>query len=431
ESGFVMEGTAEVGRLHTTTAYLNVRSAPPLFWRPRCDPSEPWQVCIASIVLQSAHPTNSQSASYSRRRRSLPSYHTCLSFLRQYVKLSVTGPTFNFAGFFSGDAEPAVGWLRRFDHELQGYQGPDGKVPPSKFISSLALLLRDTAADWAENHPDISVIIDSPAPTEGDVASIRSLLQERFAAKSVDIDLVQKADESIANYYKRTMNLMQRIGAKDRPATGSYSLMETAVLDSVVRAFVKGTPRCRGQTDFSLRSIYLLAEEARRTKAEVSKLISEESKDRELGLLRSLIQGMPTTIQSLPTVQVEALRAAFPSGEMPEWVRRLQATQGNPNVPSTPLPRQETWTDRRQDTRPDNRPPPSQNNRRLLGQTTGNRGYQRPQPQDLPDKSKSKNEYINGTLIWSISKDGLLCVKCGELGHIGKQCANLPLLAWE
>ena len=90
---------------------------------------------------------------------------------------------------------------------------------------------------------------------------------------------------------------------------------------------------------------------------------------------------------------------------------------------------------------PDTPPPPSralaQNpNRANAGRNpnpyTGGRlrNYQ-PAPKDMPDRSTSKNPWINGTLFWSQTKDGLLCVKCGNKGHISQICKGSPLPEWK
>ena len=45
------------------------------------------------------------------------------------------------------------------------------------------------------------------------------------------------------SYYKRTSTLLTRIGARDRPSTGSsvgLIILEVGMLDIVMRAFVKG-----------------------------------------------------------------------------------------------------------------------------------------------------------------------------------------------
>lgn len=51
------------------------------------------------------------------------------------------------------------------------------------------------------------------------------------------------------------------------------------------------------------------------------------------------------------------------------------------------------------------------------------------QPKDLPDKSLSKNQYINGRLVWGLG-EGALCVKCGK-DHAGPNNFGPVLPAWE
>ncbi|KAL8795801.1 MAG: hypothetical protein Q9182_007484 [Xanthomendoza sp. 2 TL-2023] len=349
-----------------------------------------------------------------------------------------TGPVFSFAGFYNGADEPAVRWLRRFEHELSGYANEQGEIPPKKYISSLALLLRGNAADWAENHPEASRVFNLISPEKSDVTNIRNQLQERFPAKSTDTvavpfnvelsDLHQKTDDSIQSYYNGTLNLMQRIGAKDHPIDGSYSPLEATVLDNVVRTFVKGLAdtdvrrdayKGLGRHDYSLKGVYIAAEEARRTKAEVSKLLEEESKEKELNILRSMVRGLPPT-------QVEALKTAYaanPEG-MASWICDLHTIPRTSCAP--PVQDRNLYVPPLQDPLP-----ADQSNRPPLAPTTGNRGYPKPYSKPLPDRSESKNPFINGTLEWRIDRDGVLCVKCGELDHTGRQCPNSPLPSWE
>ena len=49
----------------------------------------------------------------------------------------------------------------------------------------------------------------------------------------------------------------------------------------------------------------------------------------------------------------------------------------------------------------------------------------------MPEKSESKNPFINGSKVWVIDKDGRLCIRCGYVGHIGKECKDEPLPSWE
>ena len=53
-----------------------------------------------------------------------------------------------------------------------------------------------------------------------------------------------------------------------------------------------------------------------------------------------------------------------------------------------------------------------------------------PTPREMPDRTTSKNPYINGTTSWSYKEDGQLCVMCGTKGHIAPACDTAPLPAW-
>ena len=54
-----------------------------------------------------------------------------------------------------------------------------------------------------------------------------------------------------------------------------------------------------------------------------------------------------------------------------------------------------------------------------------------PTPRTLPERTTSKNPFINGSKPWTIEKEGRLCIKCGNLGHLPKECNDEILPAWE
>lgn len=95
--------------------------------------------------------------------------------------------------------------------------------------------------------------------------------------------------------------MMHRVGAKDRALSGATPItpLESAMLDIIMRAFLKGLsdPDVRREAirglafiDKSLRGVYVLAEESRLIKLEVSKLVAEDFKSQELEMLRSVVQ---------------------------------------------------------------------------------------------------------------------------------------------
>ncbi len=60
-----------------------------------------------------------------------------------------------------------------------------------------------------------------------------------------------------------------------------------------------------------------------------------------------------------------------------------------------------------------------------------NQSQFRSEPKDMPDRSSSKNPYINDTKDYNRSRKGILCVKCGYVGHTSKECTGDVLPAWQ
>ena len=226
--------------------------------------------------------------------------------------LSLFRADFKFCGFFSGKDISAAKWLKKLDWELEGYAA-NGIIPPHRYIQALDLLLTEDAAAWAESHLQAISILASPNPTTESVKNFKNLLTERFPAKSsevltisfdTELSELKQHDESLSAYYKRLLAIMQRVGARDRPTQISesspmLSMLEEAMLESVMKAFLRGlanldirheATRAVAGPDRSLRGAYTLAEEARRTKAEIQKLNDEEYKTKENKLLRSILR---------------------------------------------------------------------------------------------------------------------------------------------
>ena len=237
------------------------------------------------------------------------------------------GPSFAFCGTFSGnDSISAVRWLRKFEHEIVGYR-VNGTVPPDKYLSSVDMLLMDDAAEWAESYPEAIRLLKDPNPTQESVNTFKALLCDRFPAKVVEVvtvpidvelsGLKQRTDESLASYYKRVTGLMQRAGARDRaapPGNLPLSPLESTFLDIILRAFIKGiidpevrkeATRGMASVDRSLKTIYQLAEEARRTNWEIQKLYKEELRDHELAFYKNLAQ------KSMPMHKIEAMLTSY------------------------------------------------------------------------------------------------------------------------
>ena len=352
-----------------------------------------------------------------------------------------TGPTFAICGTFSGTTGiSASRWLIKFNHEMKGYRAEDGSIAPDTYLESLNMLLTDDAADWAESHPDAVRLLAEPDPSQATVDSFKTLFCERFPTKAVEItpipfdvelaDLRQKPEEPLVAYYKRTTGLMQRVGLKDRQVATTLPTLtsvESAMLDTVMRAFIRGlinpeirmeATRAMASGDRSLRMIYNLAEEARRTNVELQKLHDEEAQSDELQFYKSLVQ------KNLPSHQVASLIASYQASRtfrgQPQPQHRPWSFHVDPsNQMSAEKPRfQENKPQefRQEPYQPAEafRPLSQSSSRGNAGRggfVGSNRRQHQPTPKELPDRSTSKNPYINGASIWSFKRDGQLCVK--------------------
>ena len=70
--------------------------------------------------------------------------------------------------------------------------------------------------------------------------------------------------------------------------------------------------------------------------------------------------------------------------------------------------------------------------KRQQGPSASNQGRYTNQNNQRPvDVSKSNNPYINGSLIYIPSRNGVLYVDCGEIGHVKKFCTNTKLSFWK
>ena len=201
----------------------------------------------------------------------------------------------------------AARWIKSFEHELSDFRDENGMIPPSTYLRYLDLLLLGEAAEWVESNPEAVRLMATQDPTQATVSQFISLLQERFPSKAVESapisfdlevsELRQKQDESVMSYYSRTLNLMQKYGAKDRSATVILSLAESSLLDRFLRVWIKGLidPSIKrkaaegmGDPNRSLKAVYGLAEQARLINAEVQRLFEEESKEDELSFYKGL-----------------------------------------------------------------------------------------------------------------------------------------------
>ena len=236
------------------------------------------------------------------------------------------GPTFAFCGTFSGQGDSAYKWVRKFEHEMSEYK-MDGRIPPDKFMKSIDLLLTGEAGEWSECHPKAIRLLKDPTPTPQTVADFKALLYERFPFKALELasvsidtelqELKQRAEESLAAYYKRTIGIMQRMRVSDRSTvleSTPLSPLKAIMLDKVFRSFVEGIKdvrvrreASRGMTtsDRSLKMIYQATEEARRNNVQLQKQYEKKLRKYELKFLRDF------ALKNLPKQKIDVMFTSF------------------------------------------------------------------------------------------------------------------------
>ena len=219
--------------------------------------------------------------------------------------------------------------IKSFEHDHSVSRDEQGLIPPATYLRYIDLLLLGEAAEWVESNPEAVRLMATPDPTQATVSQFVSLLQERFPSKAVESspvsfdlevsELRQKQDESLMAYYSRTLNLMQKYGAKDRSATVVLSLAESSLLHTFLRVWIKGLsdPSIKrkaaegmGDPSRSMRAVYGLAEQARITDAEVRRLCEEESKEDELSFYRGLAE------KNMTSQQLSSMRATYHASRM-------------------------------------------------------------------------------------------------------------------
>ena len=355
-------------------------------------------------------------------------------------------PAFTFCGHFSGTGLSAARWLAKLDYELETYE-VNGVIPSKKYLKFANLLLTDEAVEWAESNSNVIIILFNSASDQGAVDRFKALLQDRFPAKSGELitstfeselkELQQRADETLAAYYKKVVTLMSRFNARDRPSSTSVlaillTLMKSAVLKMVMKAFVRDlidediqlrATEDLATSDRSLRGVYALAETARKIKMKLKKMADEREKLRELQFYKSLVQ------KNMSRTQIEALLTTYDKKPAPaSWTFE---SQGHIYEDDQTSPRKSVV------------PHPSASHPQVLkqiqpasrrldeGSFRNSRGPFQPTLKELPDRTSSKNAYINGFILYNYNKHGVLCVKCGEIGHTSRDCSGSVLPAWE
>ena len=232
-------------------------------------------------------------------------------------------PDFKMCGKFSGEqGSSAEKWLRKFEYDMHGLRDIEGNISPSDYLTSIEILLADQAEILAESTPQVpEILYKAPDATRDDVTTLQLLFRLQYPGRApestnlnVDAEiskLSQQASENLGTYYKRASSLLIQAGSRDRETPlmivrvalkGNFTPLspsENTVLDSVIRAFIRGisdttvradTLRGLVMTQRSLRGAYTIAEESKKLKEELALMEKLEHEQDELEFLRRVVK---------------------------------------------------------------------------------------------------------------------------------------------
>jgi hypothetical protein len=168
----------------------------------------------------------------------------------------------------------------------------DGQISLKTYFKALNLFLIDKAVIWAESTVDIAIMLSNVAPTQVTVDQFRNAFTQKYPSQVINVapisfdaemsDLKQALIKSFLAYYKRVLALINQVGVKDRPRSiifqASLTSLKSVMLDTIIRSFIRGIidedVKCQAfkgmrSPERSLLEIYIITEEARRTKIEL------------------------------------------------------------------------------------------------------------------------------------------------------------------
>lgn len=240
---------------------------------------------------------------------------------------------------------------------------------------------------------------------------------------------------------------MLRYGVKDRSVARNLFILESAILDVIMKTFVrsllndevrKKTIRGLFTAERFLRGLCSLAKNADKFKKEFQKLMKEENKTRELKFYKDMMQ------RFMPQDKIEAMLINYWAKSIfIDWMQSNLFDENSHQLkykrPQTIL--QSTFVKSmflRSSTNIENLLPIAfiqfkavfYSPQPCWNRVTNKNSFYKSPFKDLSALFTSKNLYINEIKVWT-SGTGALCVKYDETRHVTKDCHGPILSAWE
>lgn len=354
-------------------------------------------------------------------------------------------------------------WLKNLEAIVKGNRAV---LDYAKFVEVFDMKLTGPASDWANVTPEVFKVIDKDTITEQDVIQLKQAFLFQFKTirpepiKATDElrDLFQEPAERVEMYYRRANRILCRMipgkDFEDGAVIEALTSPEKIIMQQVVDKFM--TALRDNLIEFQVWK------ESPTNLRDASKLaLKEESYGRFWEK-----KNEDTARRGYAPVYVEAPLSPPLSSPTPSTPKRPET--GNPvtgSVTGSPAksptsPTTSTVSENKQET-----PPPRQlydsgrggrqwggrggfgwqgyysgnggssgsgtsGNSGSSGNNGGNAGAVT-RPVYKPDGAMSLNHFITGEKKYDSKRDGPLCVECGVLGHVPRNCPGPPLATWE
>ncbi|OQO11727.1 hypothetical protein B0A48_03454 [Cryoendolithus antarcticus] len=351
--------------------------------------------------------------------------------------------------FIGAPHQDAKRWWARLVANLQR----DGVTEPRAKLDQFNSFLGDKPAEWAEDDHLVKRLLDeeNDEVREADVKTVKDAFiadwgkKPRAAPNAIpEIQtLKQKSDETLRQYYNRAMNLLRSAGGDDNTATASQasksilSLATTAykrgIFDEELRLRVMRMAEPDDGNVRTLQNTYEKAESMERLIRDEHAMIGESRKEKELEVLKAYVMDRSMNRQpSAAIMEQVALITGVPFARQEvagpsQHHQSFQMTGATEPMTFGPQKPTVTFADRARVYPAAPAPAPQQGgdatsmDPRSVAASIVRAHY------PAFDPVQSANGYVNGTVIYRYRPDTPLCVKCGNLGHMSRDCNQREL----
>ncbi|RKF81682.1 hypothetical protein GcC1_023047 [Golovinomyces cichoracearum] len=207
-------------------------------------------------------------------------------------------------------------------------------------------------------------------------------------------------------YHERAQDLLRRSNGRDDASDNGLELsaLEKTMLSIIVKAFI------RGVRDDNLRSMIMM-----KSTIFHGSLLGAYEKSKKA--MESISQRNDIEKERLERMELDHFREQYQQ----QWGRPL-------SVALTGVDQRKSHNDIRPPTRIQRQPAGPQTpsaSRPTQPQMVPNNKNNRFDQKDTPPKHLSRHPIINGTKTFS-KDEGVLCIRCGELGHRKPECIGNP-----